>query len=102
MSCDDSATPSTLGRAESRARLWPSSRQDQNLPTDRSVRVEILFCRNFSLRSRLAFRRGIRRHGGCSVEASLASLCRLVHFHECHNRMRSIGERPIFRCKEMN
>ncbi|GFS54442.1 hypothetical protein TNCV_4809211 [Trichonephila clavipes] len=63
-----------MDRAESCARLWPSSRQDQGLPTAKSVRVEILFCCNLSLRSHLAFQRGIGRQGGCSVEASLASL----------------------------
>ncbi|GFV20991.1 hypothetical protein TNCV_2280351 [Trichonephila clavipes] len=28
--------------------------------------------------------------------------CRLFHFHECRNEMESIGERPLFRCKEMS
>ncbi|GFV80856.1 hypothetical protein TNCV_3517231 [Trichonephila clavipes] len=69
---DPSRTP--IGRAESRVRRWPSSRRDQDLPTAKSVRVEILFCRNLSLRSRLAFRRGIGKQGGCSVKASLANL----------------------------
>ncbi|GFW30036.1 hypothetical protein TNCV_1593541 [Trichonephila clavipes] len=52
---------------------WTYSRRDQDLPTVRSVRVEILFSRNLFLRSRWEFQRGIRRQGGCSVEASLAN-----------------------------